>query len=100
MHSVDDNSDRISYREFIANMEVGNGSNYSAVPVYLRWSDTRGKSWGNAVSISLGMEGEYLTSLQWQRLGMARDRVFELSWSAPVKTALTGAWVQANPSNQ
>lgn len=100
MHSVDDNSDRISYREFIANMEVGNGSNYSAVPVYLRWSDTRGKSWGNAVSISLGMEGEYLTSLQWQRLGMARDRVFELSWSAPVKTALLGAWVQANPNNQ
>lgn len=100
MHSVDDNSDRISYREFIANMEVGNGSNFSAVPVYLRWSDTRGKSWGNAISISLGMEGEYLTSLQFQRLGMARDRVFELSWSAPVKTALLGAWVQANPNNQ
>jgi hypothetical protein len=100
MHSVDDNSDRISYREFIANMEVGNGSNYEPVPVYLRWSDTRGKSWGNAVGISLGMEGEYLTSLQWQRLGMARDRVFELSWSTPVKTALLGAWVQANPSNQ
>lgn len=100
MHSVDDNSDRISYREFIANMEVGNGSNYDPVPVFLRWSDTRGKSWGNAVSISLGLEGEYLTSLQWQRLGMARDRVFELSWSAPVKTALLGAWVQANPNNQ
>ncbi|CAG4900791.1 hypothetical protein [Paraburkholderia saeva] len=101
MHSVDDNSDRMRYREFIANMEVGNGTgSYAPVPVYLRWSDTRGKSWGNAISVSLGMEGEYLTSLQFQRLGMARDRVFELSWSAPTKTALLGAWVQAESNNQ
>jgi hypothetical protein len=99
-HSVDDNSDRMRYREFIANMEVGNGAGYQPVPVFLRWSDTRGKSWGNAISISLGLEGEYLTSLQFQRLGMARDRVFELSWSAPVKTALLGAWVQAESNNQ
>jgi hypothetical protein len=101
MHSVDDNSDRMRYREFIANMEVGNGTGtYDPVPVFLRWSDTRGKSWGNAISISLGMEGEYVTSLQYQRLGMARDRVFELSWSAPAKTALLGAWTQAESNNQ
>jgi hypothetical protein len=68
--------------------------------MFLRWSDTRGKSWGNAIKTSLGKEGEYLTSLQFQRLGMARDRVFELSWSAPVKTALLGAWVQADSNNQ
>jgi hypothetical protein len=101
MHSVDDNSDRMRYREFIANMEVGNGTgSYDPVPVFLRWSDTRGKSWGNAISISVGLEGEYITSLQYQRLGMARDRVFELSWSAPVKTALLGAWTQAESNNQ
>lgn len=101
MHSVDDNSDRMRYREFIANMEVGNGTGtYDPVPVFLRWSDTRGKSWGNAISTSLGLEGEYLKSLQYQRLGMARDRVFELSWSAPVKTALLGAWVQAESNRQ
>ncbi|ABO54187.1 hypothetical protein UA18_03445 [Burkholderia multivorans] len=100
MHSVDDNSDRMRYREFIANMEVGNGSNNSPVWVFLRWSDTRGKSWGNAIKTSLGKEGEYATSLQFQRLGMARDRVFELSWSAPVKTSLLGAWVQAESNNQ
>ncbi|ARU23734.1 hypothetical protein RSSE_c3353 [Ralstonia solanacearum] len=100
MHSVDDNSDRLRYREFIANMEVGNGGGHIPVPVFLRWSDTRGKSWGNRVSTSLGLEGEYLTSLQFQRLGMARDRVFELSWSAPVKTSLLGAFVQADSNNQ
>lgn len=99
-HGVDDNSWRIRYREFIANMEVGNGANFEDVPVYLRWSDTRGKSWGNAIESSLGMEGDYIKSLQFQRLGTARDRVFELWWSAPVRTALTGAWVQVTSSRQ
>lgn len=99
-HNVDDDSNRIMYREFIADMEVGNGDGQSSVPVYLRWSDTRGKSWGNRIEGTLGLEGEYLTSIQFQRLGMARDRVFELGWSAPVKTALAGAWVQAKAANQ
>lgn len=99
-HGVDDDSNRIRYREFIADMEVGNGDEEDSIPLYLRWSDTRGKSWGNAISTSLGLEGEYLTSIQFQRLGMARDRVFELSWSAPVKTALAGAWVQVSSNNQ
>lgn len=100
-HGVDDSSDRIHYKEFIANMEVGNGAGgEQAVPVFLRWSDTRGVSWGNAVQRSLGLEGEYVKSIQWRRLGMARDRVFEISWSAPVKTALLGAWVEAQSNNQ
>jgi len=99
-HGVDDSSNRIHYQEFIANFEVGNGAGNVPVPVFLRWSDTRGLSWGNAVQRSLGKEGEYLTSVQWRRLGMARDRVFELSWSAPCKTALLGAWVDAQSNNQ
>lgn len=100
MHGANDDSDRLRYREFIASMEVGNGASHEEVPVFLRWSDTAGKSWGNAIRTSLGLEGEYLTSVQFQRLGMARDRVFELSWSAPTKTALLGAWVQVEANNQ
>jgi len=65
--------------------------------VWLRWSDTRGYSWSNPVKSSLGGAGEYLKSIQFQRLGMARDRVFELFWSYPVKTALNGAFVNATP---
>jgi hypothetical protein len=100
-HGVDDASNRIHYMSFIANMEVGNGLPDNSDPqVFLRWSDTRGVSWGNAVSRSLGKQGEYITSIQWNRLGMARDRVFEISWSTPVKTALLGAWVEAQSNNQ
>jgi hypothetical protein len=86
---------RVLFRQFVADMEVGNGLPDDSAPpeIRLRWSDDRGASWGNAVAGSLGKAGEYLTSIQYQRLGYARDRVFELSWSAPVKTALNGAWV-------
>ncbi len=98
-HFVDDGN-RVMYRELIADFQVGEGDSHGEVPVYLRWSDTKGASWGNQVEESFGLEGDYLKSVQFQRLGMARDRVFELSWSAPVKTALNGAFVQPIPANQ
>jgi hypothetical protein len=98
-HMVDDGN-RVIYRELIADFQVGEGAENGEVPVYLRWSDTKGASWGNHIEESFGLEGEYLKSIQFQRLGMARDRIFELSWSAPVKTALNGAFVQATPANQ
>lgn len=66
--------------------------------ISLRWSDDRGESYGSPVSRSIGRAGEYLTSLQWLRLGMTRDRVFELSWSVPMHTALQGCWVDVTPA--
>jgi hypothetical protein len=98
-HMVDDGN-RVMYREFVADFQVGYGASNGEVPVYLRWSDTKGKSWGNQIVESFGLEGDYLKSIQYQRLGMARDRVFELSWSAPVDTALNGAFVQSISANQ
>lgn len=89
---------RMFHRQFIADMEVGAAPEtmLDVEPmVSLRWSDTRGASWGNAIQASMGSAGEYLTSMQFQRLGMARDRVYELSWSVPYKTALNGAWIDA-----
>lgn len=61
--------------------------------VFLRWSDTRGASWSNAIPQTLGAQGEYETDISWRRLGMSRDRVYELSWSAQSMTALTSAFV-------
>ncbi len=93
---------RVMYRQFIADMEVGTVSGVAAgqnePQVFLRWSDSRGQSWGNPVGSSLGATGAYQTSIQFQRLGMARDRVFELSWSASVRTALLGAFIDAKPA--
>lgn len=95
------NGRRVVYKSFQAKMEVGQlPETLSDDPamVSLRWSDTAGASWGNPVMQSMGSAGQYLTSPQWQRLGMARDRVFELSWDAPCKSALNGAYVEFVPA--
>lgn len=67
--------------------------------VSLRWSDDRAHSFGSPVSQSIGEAGEYRTSLQWQRCGFARDRVWEISWSVPCRTALQGCWVDVTPAS-
>lgn len=61
--------------------------------VMLRWSNTRGASWEGTLVRSLGSAGQYNTQPSWQRTGMARDRIWELSWVTRGKTALNGAWV-------
>lgn len=92
-HSVNE-SNRIAYTSFTADMEVGQSTVPADDPmISLRWSDDRGATYSNALEQSLGRTGQYLTSIQWNRLGMARDRVFELSWSVNAKTALQGAWI-------
>ena len=66
--------------------------------VYLSWSDDRGHTFGNPVGLSLGGVGQYLTAMQWRRLGLGRDRVFQLEWSGTADTALAGAWIVAEPA--
>jgi hypothetical protein len=87
---------RCLYSQLQAKMMVGQIANTpvdQAPQISLRYSDDGGQTFSSAPSQSIGASGEYLTSPQWQRLGMARDRVFELSWSADADVALTGAWV-------
>jgi len=70
---------------------------YDPPMISLRWSDDRGASWSQPLTQPLGQAGQTEINLQWRRLGMARDRVFELSWSSPVKTALNGAFIDVTP---
>jgi len=95
-------SDRVMYRELIADMEVGDGipGTFDDPKVRLRYSDTKGYSWSDPVMGGIGKRGDYLRSVQFQRLGYARDRVFELSWSSPTKTALNGVYVKMQKANE
>lgn len=98
-HMVDDGN-RVAYRSFQADMEAGTPSGLepqAAPEIRLRYSDTKGNSWSNHLSTSIGFRGDYAKIARWNRLGQARDRVFELSWSADMKTALNGAFVDAAP---
>ena len=85
---------RQNFNSFIADMDVGQDINPADTPqVLLRWSNDKGNTWGNAVPQSLGNMGQYSTNIKWNRLGMSRDRVYELSWSVNAKTALNGAFI-------
>jgi hypothetical protein len=102
-----DNADRVSYQTFIAEFDAGtdtgslDGSTPTNPPICsLRFSDDGGHTWSNAQVQSMGAAGQYKTSVQFQRLGMARDRVFELSWSAPAPTALNGAYIEFKKSRE
>lgn len=92
-HMADDGN-RVTYQQFQAAMEVGEGSYGTPPEVRLRWSDTKGASWGTSISSTLGQRGGYLKDCRFLRLGQARSRVFELSWSADCPTALNGAYIQ------
>lgn len=62
--------------------------------VMLRWSNTRGASWDGVQTRSIGSAGQYGTFPSFWRLGIARDRVWELSWVTRAPTALNGAWIE------
>lgn len=98
MHMVGPDFQRVAYNNFDADMEVGNSEQLTEDDpdpvVALDWSDDRGKTFGFPVEQSLGRQGEYFTTISWNRLGYARDRIFRLSWSAPVKTALNGGFAE------
>ena len=90
---LSDNGKRISYTRFVADMAAGAPGN-----VTLRFSDDRGATYGNPLTQRLDGHGS-LTSLQFRRLGMARDRVFELKWDAPGVIALHGAFIEIAESS-
>lgn len=67
---------------------TGQGSNPQAM---LRYSNDGGHTWVAERLAPLGAKGDYRARAKWNRLGMARDRVFELSVSDPVKLAIISA---------
>jgi hypothetical protein len=69
----------------------GQGSNPQAM---LRISKDGGRTFGNERLASFGAVGEYTKRCIWRRCGRARDFVFEVAISDPVKVAISGAAIQ------
>lgn len=89
---------RVRYDQLQAQMQVGFTGTGQEAEIRLRWSDTKGYSWNGTTSGTLGARGEYIHDIRFLKLGMARDRIFELSWTAAFPTALNGAFIQVTPS--
>ena len=80
-------------------LNIGQGSDPE---VMLRWSDDGGHTWSNYHTSNVGKIGEYYRRVWFRRLGMTlklRDRVYELSMTDPVKTAIMGAELLISPTD-
>jgi hypothetical protein len=75
-------------------LQSGQGSDPQAI---LRWSDDGGSTFGNDHMAAIGQAGKYKNRCQWQRLGMARDRIFEVTVTDPVYRAVISANLNASP---
>jgi hypothetical protein len=70
---------------------------FSEPQIFLRISYDRGGSFQDALGAGMGNEGQYGELPWWPNLGIGRDIVLELSWSAPIDTALNGVFIEATP---
>lgn len=88
----------IKFKRIRIDIESGVGLNdgQGSDPVLmLRWSNDGGHTWQNLKSMKMGKIGATKTRASMDRLGEARDRVFEISISDPVKRVILGAAVDA-----
>ncbi|MBS1063436.1 hypothetical protein JK185_10315 [Gluconobacter wancherniae] len=78
------------HRKFGLDMQNGSG-----ITIDVDWSDDRGATFGTVRQLALGSTGNIWPTL-W-RLGMARDRVYRLTWTGAGDTALMGAFIDIDP---
>lgn len=88
-------------RAFMAELQIdfepgvgltsGQGSDPKAM---LYVSNDGGRTFGDELIAPIGKIGEYANRARWRRLGDARNKVFRVSISDPVKVAISGAYAQ------
>jgi hypothetical protein len=61
----------------------------------LRWSNDGGSTWSNEHWVSIGVQGRYRNRAIWRRLGQARDRVYEVVVTDPIKAVIVAANLKA-----
>jgi hypothetical protein len=84
--------------EFTPGVGLSNGQ--GQIPqAMLRWSNNGGFSWSQEHWRSIGVQGAYKNRAKWNRLGQARDRVYEINVSDPVQRDIIGATLYAEPED-
>jgi hypothetical protein len=62
----------------------------------LRWSNDGGSTWSNEHWAGIGRVGKYQNRIIWRRLGQARDRIYEVVVTDPVKAVIVSANLKAS----
>ena len=71
---------------------VGQQTGQGVTPeAMLRWSNDGGFTWSNEQWRSIGAAGQTKNRAKWNRLGRARDRIYEVNMSDPVPRDIIGA---------
>lgn len=94
---------RVFHHRFELDIEAGTGltSGQGSDPqVWLDWSDDGGHTFSARKPFrSMGKIGAYRQRLRWLRLGHARQRVYRLTVSDPVKRSIVAAHLDAEASD-
>jgi len=80
--------------DFFPGVGLSNGQGKTP-QVMLRWSNDGGQTFGNEHWTTIGAIGATKNRAIWRRLGAARDRVYEVRISDPVKRDVAGASLQS-----
>jgi len=81
----------------IGNRTVASTGDTTTKPqAMLRWSNDGGSTWSNEYWVGIGATGKYKNRAIWRRLGMARDRVFEVVVTDPVNAVIVSANLKAS----
>lgn len=87
-HAIGDGK-RMIHRKMMLDMQNGSGAT-----VNVDWSDDRGQTFCDPIPLQLGASGSVWPTL-W-RLGLARDRVYRLTWTGGDGAALMGAFLDVD----
>ena len=93
-HIADPDYGWVIHNRLQIDMEVGWGteSGFASDPTaLLDWSNDGGNTWSSQHPASIGKQGQYRARVRWNRLGRARDRVYRLTITDPVKRVILGA---------
>lgn len=89
---------RVFFNRFQLDIESGTGIDGTGQgedpQAMLQFSDDSGHTWSNEKWTSFGRIGQTKRRAMWRRLGAARDRVFKIRISDPVKVILIGATLE------
>lgn len=88
------------FGEMLVDVDAGVGvvdGQGSDPQLLLDWSEDDGRTFGNAISASVGAVGEYRHETRYNRLGMSRSRTFRLRGSDPVNYTILGIEARMEP---